>query len=489
MAVSVSSGSISGGLGSITMSNNSIVTTGSAYGYGIRVGAQNISRGTAPAGSNFSWTQTAGGYPAGTYTVRAYAVLAGVYTLGATRTITIYTAAVLTTTAPSAITISGATCGGNITSGGGYTPSSRGVCWNTTGAPTTANPKTVDGSGVGVFTSTITGLAQSTTYYVRAYAVTPNGTWYGDQQTLTTQGKPTVSTSAIGAIYPTTAIGGGTVADNGFTITERGLCYGLTTAPTTGSTKVIATGTTGTFTATLTGTSVGNTYYVRAYAINSYGLVYGNEVTFSTTLPTVTTTAITNVVIPNASGGGNVTAIGGSVVTSRGICWNKSGTPTTGDTYTVDGSGTGSYASQLTGLQIDNDYYVRAYAASSIGIAYGAVVTFTTPITPPVLTGGTDYSLFPNIGWSGITNYSVWTGSTHQRWYHKLSTDSSYTLLATLPKATGNTYQKLGLSPNVNYSFFSTFYKTGVESSGSNVITINNTVAAPVVTYSSILMV
>ncbi|RLD49945.1 MAG: hypothetical protein DRI94_09990, partial [Bacteroidetes bacterium] len=62
----------------------------------------------------------------------------------------------------------------------------RGVCWNTTGTPTTSDSKTTDGSGTGVFTSSMTGLSGSTTYYVRAYATNSYGTSYGNQETFTT---------------------------------------------------------------------------------------------------------------------------------------------------------------------------------------------------------------------------------------------------------------------------------------------------------------
>jgi hypothetical protein len=77
--------------------------------------------------------------------------------------------------------------GGVITSDGGQDITVRGVCWSTTPNPTTANDTTINGSGTGVFTATVTGLQQLTTYYVRAYAININGTAYGDELSLTTQ--------------------------------------------------------------------------------------------------------------------------------------------------------------------------------------------------------------------------------------------------------------------------------------------------------------
>jgi uncharacterized protein (TIGR02145 family) len=94
--------------------------------------------------------------------------------------------------------------------------------------------------------------------------------------------------------------------------------------------------------------------------------------------PTVTTTAATNILQTTATSGGNVTSDGGAAVTARGVCWNSSGTPTTDDSKTTDGSGTGTFTSSLTGLASSTTYYIRAYATNSVGTAYGNEVSFTT---------------------------------------------------------------------------------------------------------------
>jgi uncharacterized protein (TIGR02145 family) len=93
---------------------------------------------------------------------------------------------VLTTTNPSAVKESTATSGGNITSDGGSEVTARGVCWSTSATPTISDSKTTDGTGIGTFTSSITGLNSKTTYYVRAYATNSNGTGYGDALSFTT---------------------------------------------------------------------------------------------------------------------------------------------------------------------------------------------------------------------------------------------------------------------------------------------------------------
>jgi uncharacterized protein (TIGR02145 family) len=115
-------------------------------------------------------------------------------------------------------------------------------------------------------------------------------------------------------------------------------------------------------------------YYVRAYATNSGGTAYGNQVLFTTAqviLPTVTTNSITAIAQTTATTGGNVTSDGGGTVTARGVCWNTTVTPTTANSKTVDGAGTGAFTSSMTGLTAGTHYYVRAYATNSAGTAYG----------------------------------------------------------------------------------------------------------------------
>ena len=94
-------------------------------------------------------------------------------------TVVYYTPATATTAAISAITQETATGGGNATSAGSGTISEKGVCWNSSGSPTIADPHTSDGSGTGAFGSSLTGLFASSRYYVRAYATTEDGTSYG----------------------------------------------------------------------------------------------------------------------------------------------------------------------------------------------------------------------------------------------------------------------------------------------------------------------
>ncbi|MBU0618482.1 MAG: LamG domain-containing protein, partial [Planctomycetes bacterium] len=95
------------------------------------------------------------------------------------QTYTIVEPPTVTTTAVTNVTATTASSGGNVTADGGEAVTARGVCWSTSANPTTADSTTTDGTGIGVFTSSITGLSANTTSHVRAYAINSVGTAYG----------------------------------------------------------------------------------------------------------------------------------------------------------------------------------------------------------------------------------------------------------------------------------------------------------------------
>ena len=94
-------------------------------------------------------------------------------------------------------------------------------------------------------------------------------------------------------------------------------------------------------------------------------------------LATVSTDATSGISETTAMSGGNVTYDGGLVVSARGVCWSTSHNPTILVSNTTDGSGTGTFTSNITGLIAGTTYYVRAYATNSFGTAYGEEVSFT----------------------------------------------------------------------------------------------------------------
>jgi len=326
----------------------------------------------------------------------------------------------VTTTAATSVTATTASSGGNVTAQGSSSVTARGVCWATTANPVATGNHTTDGTGTGVFTSSVTGLTANTPYHVRAYATNSSGTSYGaDLQFTTAIDLPTVTTTTPTSITPTTASSGGNVtADGGGTITARGVCWSTTANPiVTGSHTTDGSGT-GVFTSSITGLSANTPYHVRAYATNSAGTSYGADLQFTTAidLPTVTTTTPTSITPTTASSGGNVTGAGGGTITARGVCWSTTANPIATGNHTTDGSGTGAFTSSITGLTANTPYHVRAYATNSAGTSYGADLQFTSAaltlsVTPtnqdvPATSGTTSFSLTSNSAWSVSSDQS-----------------------------------------------------------------------------------
>lgn len=191
----------------------------------------------------------------------------------------------LTTTAPTGITYRTAISGGNIATDGGSPILSRGVCWGLTPNPTIDDSKTNDGTGTDSFTSNITGLTPNTTYFLRSYATNEVGTAYGNEIEFTTiqTSAPQLTTSSVLDITYTTASSGGDVSsDGGEEITARGVCWRTNPNPTISDSKTTDGTGTGAFSSSLTDLTAVTTYYVRAYATNSIGTAYGNEIEFAT---------------------------------------------------------------------------------------------------------------------------------------------------------------------------------------------------------------
>ena len=123
--------------------------------------------------------------------------------------------ATLTTSAVSSLTNISATSGGNITDDGGANITTRGVCYSINTNPTTADNITNDGNGTGSFTSNLSGLTASTTYYVRAYATNSAGTAYGNELSFTTLASATLAIGDSyqgGIIFYLDGSGGGLIA-------------------------------------------------------------------------------------------------------------------------------------------------------------------------------------------------------------------------------------------------------------------------------------
>ncbi|HUX59607.1 MAG TPA: RagB/SusD family nutrient uptake outer membrane protein [Bacteroidales bacterium] len=200
-----------------------------------------------------------------------------------------------------------------------------------------------------------------------------------------------VSTGEVTNILSNSADAPGEIIDLGNGANQHGHYYGKESNLTTSDlkTQLGQPSAIGGFTSQLSNLEANTLYYIKAYVSNKKETVYGKEISFTTlaaSLPTVVTIAITSIATTTATSGGNITSDGGASVTSRGVCWNTANSPTISDNKTTNGTGPGSFASNLTGLSGNTTYYVRAYATNSVGTAYGNELTFTTNAitsTPP----------------------------------------------------------------------------------------------------------
>lgn len=320
------------------------------------------------------------------YYVRAYATNSEGTGYGNSVSFTTKGVPTLTTNEVSGITPISAVGGGNVTNDGGSTITARGICWGINNNPTISNSKTINGSGLGTFTSNITGLVDGSIYYVRAYATNKSGTSYGNNVSFSTQPATlaVLTTNSVSNTTQTSAISGGEITSSGgATVTARGVCWSLSTNPTISDNLTSDGNGIGSFNSNITGLSSGTTFYVRAYATNKVGTSYGNNelcITLDATLPVLTTNSITSITNTTALCGGNISSDGTSTVISRGVCWSTSPNPTTANSKTSNGGGMGAFTSNLTGLTGGETYYVRSYATNSVGTSYGSQVSFKTPV-------------------------------------------------------------------------------------------------------------
>jgi len=103
-------------------------------------------------------------------------------------------------------------------------------------------------------------------------------------------------------------------------------------------------------------------------------------------LPSLSTLSIGSITGTTASTGGDITSSASYNIIAKGVCWNTSPNPTINDNKTSDGVGLGKFTSSITNLKPNTLYYVRAYATSSKGTAYGNEISFTTLNTLSTLT-------------------------------------------------------------------------------------------------------
>jgi uncharacterized protein (TIGR02145 family) len=338
----------------------------------------------------YSYTWNTADATPGQHTIKAVATDKGGLSANAQITVTVTADAPSVTTADiTEIGDNSATGGGEVTDDGGVDVTARGVVWSETSGPTvdTNDGFTEDGTGLGAFTSNLTGLAMNTTYYVRAYATNSQGTGYGEEKSFTTTGGAlaTVVTGDVSNIASGSADCSAEVTDDGGeAVTARGLVWSTMADPTLENNEgssVDGSGT-GSYTGSMTSLTRVTDYAVRAYATNSAGTAYGDPVYFTTLPepPVVTTADITDITAYLALGGGEVTDDGGAGIVYAGIVWSTSPNPTYENNEGAMGLNGNPFEGLLSGLQPETTYYVRAWAFNDDAhtYVYGEEKSFTT---------------------------------------------------------------------------------------------------------------
>ena len=229
---------------------------------------------------------------------------------------------------------------------------------------------------------------------------------------------PTVLTDEVRNITSSSVVCGGSVSYTGEAmIVNKGICWSTASGPTINENHTSVGAGTATSSASITG--------------------YGEQVTFNTlaTIPSVTTSVVSNITDNSATCGGNVTSDGGATVTARGICWSTNQNPTIGDNHTTDGSGIGAFTSSITGLVPNTTYYVRAYATNSEGTSYGEQRTLNTlcNVVNIAVSGNTNinYGQSTTLTASGANSYQWSTNATSASITVSPTSNTTYTVVGT----------------------------------------------------------
>ena len=192
----------------------------------------------------------------------------------------------------------------------------------------------------------------------------------------------------------------------------------------------------------------------------------------------VTTQNVIGITQTDATTGGIITSDGGSTVLARGVCWGTITSPTVSGQKTIDGTGTGSFTSNITGLSPNTSYFVRAYATNGNGTAYGQQISFMTNQVPDLnnslqsywkldeisgttasdAVGSWDLSFVATPGWSlaGKINGCIDFGTVSNRYLERTGIGSgdtnTYTLAAwiNLKDSSANAKMIMGINSGIS---------------------------------------
>jgi hypothetical protein len=272
---------------------------------------------------------------------------------------------------------------------------------------------------------------------------------------------PVVQTIAVDKIVQNAARSGIILVSTGASaVSGRGICWSTSPNPTINDSKYASPLTSSPLYLYLSSLIGSTTYYVRAYATNSYGTSYGESFSFTTTaytLPVVETVSVINAGGLEATCTGAVSSTGGyTKFIARGFCWSTGATPTLADNV-VPFSTTllGTYSMNLTFPTSGLTYYVRAYATNATGTTYGTIYS-----VKPTL-GNLTYTIDTNTLPVGSTNYNLMKVALDSAmyYYNKYATFSGNIWVyynSGIPTAQGGYRSSIGFGSNTSYMHVST---------------------------------
>jgi hypothetical protein len=253
------------------------------------------------------------------------------------------------------------------------------------GQVVTAEQNLFSGKSITTASADISGLTIGATYHFRVKAENSFGITYGSDMEFEYGYPPSVTTSEVTYIaLSATTINGTVNARNSNTIVI--FEYGTTTSyesSVTASQSPVTGDSITNVSAVISGLTPCTTYYFRVKAENSFGASYGSDSTFyspNSLFQALTTTSVSAITATTAISGGNITYGGCPIfITERGVeYWRAIRGGASHKRATHDGTGTGSYTSNLTGLEPSANYQARAYATALKGTVYGNTILFKT---------------------------------------------------------------------------------------------------------------
>jgi len=204
-----------------------------------------------------------------------------------------------------------------------------------------------------------------------------------------------------------------------------------------------------------------------------------NDYSSGPTLPVLSTAAISSITTTSAVSGGTISSDGGAAVSARGVCWGAATGPTVTGSHSTDGSGSGSFISNITGLTAATQYFVRAYATNSQGTAYGDELSFySSGVSPPAAPTATAAT---NVGVNSFTaTWNAASGATS--YYLDVSLNSGFSSFVGVYNnysVSGTSQAVSGLTASTTYFYRVRANNSGGTSSSSNTITVNTQAADP----------